>query len=93
MENSSEAKSRTPEHSKEAASGQAGIEGPLQPATAINPAELAEAMRFLGFALRAASNYDPAQPDHGRASVVAALVGVNHKPSDGSRRSASRIGM
>jgi hypothetical protein len=29
------------------------------------------------FALRAASNYDPAQPDHGRASVVAALVGVN----------------
>jgi hypothetical protein len=77
MENSSEAKSQTPENSKEAASGQAGIEGPLQPATAINPAELAEAMRFLGFALRAASNYDPAQPDHGRASVVAALVGVN----------------
>jgi len=57
--------------------GQAGIEGPQQPATAINPAELAEAMRFLGFALRAASNYDPTQPDHGRASVVAALVGVN----------------
>jgi hypothetical protein len=69
MENSREANSQTPENSKEAASGQAGI--------AINPAELAEAMRFLGFALQAASKYDPTQPDHGRASVVAALVGVN----------------
>jgi hypothetical protein len=40
-------------------------------------AELHEAIRFLGSALQAASNYDPSQPDHGRASVLAALVGVN----------------
>jgi hypothetical protein len=39
-------------------------------------AELASAMQFLNFALGAAGSYDPTQPDHGRASVRAALVGV-----------------
>ena len=43
-----------------------------------NPAELAQAMHLLGQALGAAPNYDPSKkPDHGRPSVVAALVGVN----------------
>lgn len=48
-----------------------------QRGSAINPTELTAAMHFLGHALGAASNYDPSKPDHGRASVVAALVGVN----------------
>jgi hypothetical protein len=34
-------------------------------------------MQFLAYTLREASNYDPSQPDHGRASAIAALVGVN----------------
>jgi hypothetical protein len=39
-------------------------------------AELASAMQFLNLALGAGGSYDPTQPDHGRASVKAALVGV-----------------
>ena len=39
-------------------------------------AELAAAMHFLNFALGAGGSYDPTQPDHGRASIKAALVGV-----------------
>ena len=39
-------------------------------------AELAAAMHFLNFALGAGGSYDPTQPDHGRPSIKAALVGV-----------------
>jgi hypothetical protein len=49
---------------------------PQQDASSIRQNELGAAMQFLAFALRVASNYDPAQPDHGRGSVRTALVGV-----------------
>ncbi len=49
---------------------------PQQDASPIRENELGAAMEFLALALRAASTYDPAQPDHGRGSVRAALGGV-----------------
>jgi hypothetical protein len=60
-----------------APSGEPVTKGAPQLAGAINQSELAAAMHFLGQTLGAASHYDPSRPDHGRASVVAALVGVN----------------
>ena len=60
-----------------APSGEPVIKGAAQLASTINQSELAAAMHFLGQTLGAASHYDPSRPDHGRASVVAALVGVN----------------
>ncbi len=42
----------------------------------IRHAELAAAMQFVKFALNVASSYDQTQPDHRRASVRTALVGV-----------------
>jgi len=60
-----------------APSGEPVTKGAPQLAGAINPSELAAAMHFLGQTLGTASHYDPSRPDHGRATVVAALVGVN----------------
>lgn len=48
----------------------------VENASAKREAEIASAMHFLNSALGAGTSYDPTRPDHGRASVRAALVGV-----------------
>ena len=48
----------------------------VENARANREAEIASAMHFLNSALGAGASYDPTRPDHGRASVRAALVGV-----------------
>jgi hypothetical protein len=62
--------------SKDGRSSEARIDAPQGNSNRIREAELGAAMQFLALALRMASTYDPAQPDHGRGSVRTALVGV-----------------
>jgi hypothetical protein len=62
--------------SKDVRSSKARIDAPQENPNRIREAELRAAMQFLALALRMASTYDPAQPDHGRGSVRTALVGV-----------------
>ena len=62
--------------SKDVRSSEARIDAPRGNSNRIREAELGAAMQFLALALRMASTYDPAQPDHGRGSVRTALVGV-----------------
>lgn len=57
--------------------GSTVMEAPPEQRSPNNQVELAAAMNFLGLALGTASNYQPAERDHGRAGVVTALVGVN----------------
>jgi hypothetical protein len=58
------------------AMGKSGMPEAKGNVSASREAELASAMQFLNLALGAAGSYDPTQPDHGRASIRAALVGV-----------------
>jgi hypothetical protein len=63
--------------SQEEPVGPSVMQAPPERINPINRVELAAAMNFLGLALGAASKYQTSGPDSGRASVVAALVGIN----------------
>jgi DNA methylase/ParB-like nuclease domain len=65
-----------PQQGSQAAQAKEQTEKTQHCSEGLRHAELSAAIQFLASALRAASTFDPTQPDHGRGSVRTALVGV-----------------